>query len=239
MTRPDQTVIVATQKNASSSTRFPNSRGANRISTGLFRNLPTLWPDRMMMKMRYLDTTNTSINITPAAGLASVVYRTNSLYDPLTSTSAEQPVAGFTEMATLYAYYRVHSCKITVNAISTSGTYPTLAVVSHSNNNVVPSSYYTALESIGNPYTVWANVTTAYGGSVDLDNYVKLDKLVGQRVVNTDDDYASLCTTNPAKSTYGIVTFGSYVLPAATYNIVPVIQLEFWAEFYGRDFEYT
>lgn len=226
---------MTTQPNASSSNRV-GFRGLNKISTGMFRNLPTLWPDRMMVKLKYMDIINTSLSIT-SGSLTNIAYRTNSLYDPLVATAPEQPLAGFAELAAMYNSYRVHAVNVTANIQSTSGNIPILVVMTHCINNTPPSSYAQALQSCGNPYSVWGQCGLGVGNSsLDLDNYVKLSKLVGENVVNTDNDYSSACTTNPVKQTFCIISYATAVA-SATFNLVPVVQLEFWAEFFTRGYE--
>lgn len=213
----------------------------NQISTHVYRNLPTLWPDKTMIKMRYVDTANPVISFAQAQiAPITVRYRVNSLYDPNILVALEQPIAGFSELAEMYTSYRVHAAKINVRAESASGNVPTLAVCSFSPQLNFPTALSSTLTSIGNPYTVWDMMGLGVGASgLHLENYVKLDKLAGTKNINTDMGYSSATSTNPVYQLYGWVTFAPpYAAPSA-YSIGVVVEIEFWAEFFGREIEFA
>lgn len=194
-----------------------------------------------MIKMRYVDTANPVINFAQAQIAPQTVrYRVNSLYDPNIIVALEQPIAGFSELAEMYTSYRVHAAKISVRAESASGNVPTLAVCSFSPQLNFPTALSSTLTSIGNPYTVWDMMGLGVGASgLHLENYVKFDKLAGTKNINTDMGYSSATTTNPVYQLYGWVTFvPPYAAPSA-YSIGVVVEIEFWAEFFGREIEFA
>lgn len=216
-----------------------SARGLNRISYGRFRDLPTLWPDKMLVKLKYFDTVNYTTQFTTTGSLLyNVQYRLNSVYDPLFATAAEQNVAGYLELAQMYSRFKVHASKFTSNIVNGSGTSPVLAVFNASPTLNVESGYGNLLLSCGNPYTVWANIGLGVGlGSQSLDMYVKNKKVLGSEMYDTDNDYSSLTTGNPALPIYGNFSLSIPVLPTQTFTVYFVNQIEYYVEFYGRDTE--
>lgn len=236
-----QAMVVTTSRTSNSANRVGGD-GLDKISTGRFRNLPTLWPDRFMCKMKYLDTVNTTLTIGQSQQTAFTTYRVNSLYDPLVTTSSEQNVAGFSEMAAMYTNYRVHAAKFTVNIVpnanNNQGAIAYCGFSATTPGIVAGSSYTAVLNSLGNPYTVWSMLAAQAGQATNLENYVGMKKLAGSIVANTDDDYASVANTNPAKPLYGLVLVSVPVVTTAAVSFTSVVEIEFWAEFYGRQYEY-
>lgn len=236
-----QKTMVVTNSRTSNSANRVGARGLTKISTGRFRDMPTLWPDRFMMKMKYTDSVNTVVTIATGTQSNSVTYRANSLYDPLLTTANEQPIPGFTEMASMYGNYRVHATKITTNCVpngtDTAGTLFTCGFSRFPPGFTASSSYSYVLASIGNPYTTWALVGAQAADPVNLENYVSQKKLVGARTVVTDDDFAAGVAANPAGTTYAYVVVALPANATANTSYTIITELEFWAEFYGRDFE--
>lgn len=236
-----QRTLVTTKNPGTSSTARFSSRSLNRISTGRFRDLPTLWPDRFMCKLKYVDSTLTTIQIAANIGGPIMLnYRVNSLYDPNVAISAEGVIAGYTELSQMYSYYRVHAAKLNCTMESGSGTQTTLVVSGFDVSNNPPASYTAMQRSIGNPYVVWGLMGLGLGNSgTTLENYCKLDKLLGSRMVTTEKDLAASVTTNPVTQLFCFIAISPPSAPAQTYQITPIVEIEFWAEFYGRDFEYA
>lgn len=194
-----------------------------------------------MIKLRYVDTANPSISFAQAqTGSISLRYRINSLYDPNILTAIEQPIAGFSELAEMYTSYRVHAAKMSVRAESASGNVPTLSVCTLSPQLNFPTTVSANLASIGNPYTVWDIMGLGVGNSgVHLENYCKLDKLAGTKNINTDMGYSSAVTTNPVYQLYGWVGFTPQFAAPSAYTVAVVVEIEFWAEFFGRETEFA
>lgn len=235
-----RTLVVTKNANSSSATRYP-PRSMNKISTHIYRNLPTLWPDKTLIKMKYVDTNSITLTFAQNSQVPQTLrYRVNSLYDPNIATALEQPIAGFAELAAMYTSYRVHAAKMSVRAESASGSVPTLAVCTLANQNNFPSTYLQTLASIGNPYTVWDMMGLGVGASgLTLENYCKMDKLAGTKNISTDMGYSSAVTTNPLYQLYGFVTMSPTFATGAGYSVAIVIEIEFWAEFFGREVEFS
>lgn len=194
-----------------------------------------------MCKLKYVDSTLTTVNIASTiAGPVLLNYRVNSLFDPNIAISTESPIAGYTELSQMYAFYRVHACKVNLTIESGSGTQTTLAVCGFDVSNNPPNSYAAMQRAIGNPYVVWGLMGLGLGNSgTTLENYCKLDKLLGSKMVTTEKDLASGVTTNPVTQLYCFIALSPPTAPSSSYQLTPIVEMEFWAEFYGRDFEYA
>lgn len=195
-----------------------------------------------MCKMRYVDTVNSLRTITPVGPPGTTTYRINSLWDPLLQTASEQNVAGYAELANMYRYYRVHACKHTVD-ISLGGTTTpsTLIMIQQfvGINAVAGASNATALNAIGNPYTVWDQGSFAGKSQLHTENYVKCSKLVGSTNYATDLQFAGPYNGNPTTQLYSILYFIDQTDTQAStnYSFTMVSQLEFWCEWFERDQE--
>lgn len=219
------------------------SRAYNRISTGISRT-PTIWPDRQMCKMRYVDSSTPSVTSnTPNNGYCLVVnYRVNSLYDPQVAIASEQALAGFAEMSQMYNKYRVHAVKVTVDLQSTTSA-PLTILWNYANESAGATTYATMMNLIGNPYSTWATCASAAGTQLGsqaahIENYCKISKIVGTTNVATDTSYSGTSNTNPYNEVFGTLYIGSGIATAQL-SYCPIVQLEFWCEWYDRDLEIT
>lgn len=194
-----------------------------------------------MVKMKYMDTINSQFSFTNAGGGTpiNIVYRANSLWDPNYATSSEAAMAGFLEFSQMYTAYRVHAVKMTatlIGSINAGNTVP-VAVINYSTTGGVTSTYPSLLASTGNPYAVWDLIPYTGGNPTVLDNYVSIKKLVGSTAVTYDDDYSGPSTGNPGKVVYAIFSCGCPNAPASTFTVNYIVQIEFWAEWFGRPVE--
>ena len=210
----------------------------NKIQTGIVRGPQRLWPDRQMLNMRYVDTVNIGAQGSNLV-VNAITYRLNSLFDPLTTVTAEQPIAGFQEMSEQYSYYRVNAVKITVD-ITNLGGLPLFVACYPTNTAAVPTgSYATLLRVMGNPFTTWSTVSVAGGETkARLENYIKLKKVIGSNNYTTDMDFCGFSTGNPIRPIYGQVCVSS---PVATgsYQYALLVSIEFYCEWFGRGLEST
>lgn len=233
---PGPPTLVVTNNSGSTQT----GKYLNKVSTGLFRNQPTLWPDKFMTKMKYVDQNNLYYGgPQTASSPVNFVYRVNSLYDPATSVTGENVMAGFNELAAMYDNYRVHAVKTIVDIQNTTAS-PIVAVHTYSANNSPPTNLANLMGTTGNPYSVWGTAgLNSANASIHLENYVGLRKLVGSKTLDYDADYAGLNNANPTKQLFGYlsVTNANPTATALTFSLV--IQIEFWCEWYGRQTEIT
>lgn len=216
-------------------------RWLNMMSTGSFKDTPTMWPDRMMVKLRYLDRVNLRIDQGSSTTVPyNVGYRLNSPFSPRTAVTTQDIVAGYSEMASLYQNYRVHAVKITVDVENLSVALPLTGVLTLSPTlpNGIVATYSDMLSLVGNPYTVWASASSSNGNpKLHLENYVKLEKLLGQKSVSTDEEYAAAVNAIPVKVLLGNLYLRSP--PTATSLSAPlqfsqINQIEYYCEFYNR-----
>lgn len=235
-----RTMVVTNSRTSNSANRV-GAGGLSRISVGRFRDLPTLWPDKMMMKLKYYDTVNTTLTVGSSTYTAYIPYRVNSLYDPLLSTALEQPIAGYAELANMYQNYRVHAAKMTSNAVPNgSDAAGALFTTGFSRNGPAiggTSTYATVLNSLGNPYVVWALIGAQAADPVNLENYCSMKKIVGSNAMTFDDDFAGGYNSNPTATIYGYVAISLPTTPSAAVVFTVVTEIEFFCEFYGRDHE--
>lgn len=236
-----KTMVVTNSRTTNSANRV-GGNGLNRLSVGKFRDLPTLWPDKFLCKMKYQDTVNTTILITGGQQTQGVNYKVNSLYDPLQTTAAEQSIPGFLELANMYGYYRVHAAKITANIGGNQGPYGALAIAGLTGaypNFSNYSTYASMLQATANPYVVYGLLSPSLKASVNLETYCNMNKLVGSKIGSTDDDYAASVTADPKNLLWGYVAISVPVNAPANLTYTVTTEIEFWCEFYGRDFEYS
>lgn len=234
-----KTMVVTNSRTTNSANRV-GGNGLNRLSVGKFRDLPTLWPDKFLCKMKYQDTVNTYLTVSSGSYIAVVNYRVNALYDPLLTTAAEQPLPGYNELANMYGYYRVHAAKITANIAPVSnGTLLGVAGFAKAGSSLAANSTYAALlQTTGNPFVVWGMCAPG-GNPLNLETYVGMKKLAGSVVADTEDNYASAVNNIPNTQLFGYVAVGFPGAAASGITVTVVTEIEFWCEFYGRDFEYS
>ena len=98
----------------------------NRIQSVVIRTPGVAVPDRMFVQLNYMDTTS---RVLAAAGnpFGYIRYFSNGMFDanPLILTS---PIPGFTELASLYEQYRVHSIKVSLRFCNQE-TFPSVVLI--------------------------------------------------------------------------------------------------------------
>lgn len=237
-----QPVRTVTTNSSSAST---GNRYLNFVSVGKFNNLPTLFPDKMLVKLKYTDNINYAISQSSALTVQTG-YRLNSVFSPSLSNSTQQTVPGFYDLSQIYNSYRVHATKMTcdienINSYNGSASVGFLVLCTMTPEAQPAYSPATQLQSLGNPYTVWANLGLggSEGGRAVLENYVSLQKLWGSSSQKIDNDFAASTAGSPAQLLFGYV----YLIPlksgTTTINATQIITLDFWVEFYNRQFELT
>lgn len=229
--------VIAAQSNDNFS---KGGRGSNRLQTNLVRSPQLLWPDRFMTKLRYVDTVNGSLTgtwpVSPSATGPYIAYRLNSLYDPLLTTSAEQPLAGFNELSAMYDYYRVHAANVKISIVNTGST-DIICAFFPSMESSSSIGYGSLLNLTGNPYVVWGHCGPGSGQSnLNLEGYSRFEKILGSKMISTDSNFASAVNTNPANIVYGTVYFGSSSF-TSSFSFNYIFECDFYCEFFGRDFE--
>lgn len=196
----------------------------------------------MLVKLRYVDIVNTSFSLNT---FKPIVYRINSPYSPLGihSPGIQDAVAGYSVMAKMYQFYRVNAAKVVVdvqvldnrynNAGRANSVIGTLSFEAQP-DAAPPYDLPTTLQTTGNPFCVWDTATGSNDSRVHLENYVKLEKLLGSKQLKYDDNYASSTSGSPssimeARLTFAVPTAGTFA-PNLTCSMIA--SVDFYVEFY-------
>lgn len=155
-------------------------------------------PDRLFTKLKY-----TQVLQGGAASFLRQVFRGNSVFDPDFTGGGNQP-AGFDQLATLYAYYRVYwsTCKVTFQ--STGSATPPGMMSLYPSNSSSPFSIglgSSLSASYAKTANIWVNETNPKSNRVS--NYMSTPKIWGELDAQ-DSVYASAVTTNPSASWYWV-----------------------------------
>lgn len=205
-----------------------------KIQTVRVRTPGVAVPDKMFVKLNYMDTTS---RVLAAAGnpFGYVRYYSNGLFDanPLILTSA---VPGFTELAGLYEQYRVHAVKMTLRFCNQEA-FPSVVVTWPTDvdqTGLISQQYLQ--EMCGNAFARFKHLSAK--GGMDkgaIVNYISHKKLIGTRNYNTDVNYAAFTNANPARLMF--MNIGVYSMDGSNYtaaNIPFEVRLTFYAEMFNR-----
>lgn len=214
----------------------------NEISVGRFKSLPTLWPDKMMMKMKFIDTVTVSADLLIGQPVVANTWTVNSLFSPGYLPNSAN---GFPELAAMYSRYRVLSSNTHVNLSNIYGITTYTAVLTITPD--IPTTnltYAQMLNLIGNPYTVWASggKANSQDATCELETYCKHNKLFGSKNYDTDLAFAGTRDASPVNQVKALLVIGT---PATDFGPPPynfdkisiTCQIEFWCEWFQRDFE--
>jgi hypothetical protein len=184
--------------------------------------------------MNYVDD---SMTRSVAAAWLSFRFRANSVFDPdpLILTGG---IAGFSELAQLYDFYRVTHLEFEWS-VSNLEAFPVMvgAVFSNRDINSLISSTTAAHNALENGFTSKALIMSGAGGQDRLlvRGKLALSKLWGDEISYwADQDFASVVTTNPAKSLYinFIVTSGTGA--NLSNGISSSLKLRYTTEWFAR-----
>lgn len=159
------------------------------------------------------------------AGVASYVFRANSIYDP-NFTGVGTTAYGVTQMAQLYDRYRVLRTKVKIDFTCTAGSVGGEVYVVLSNNNTLGTS-------VGNfqgQRFVWRKpIGPPSGNNIQTcEVSFPIHKIYGvPRIqVRNEDDFASVMGNNPNNAVY--VHIGFYATgAAATSTVTAATSMEF------------
>lgn len=203
----------------------------------------------MVAKISYTD--YTTINLIPAPNDSyEYFYRMNTPYYPRTNISPED-TPGLVEYSNMYGRYRVRasSIRVTVNNPLAAdmidwvvAPYVGAATPSAFNG---PSTPDAVKQSMGNPYAKSTFSLPGKGPST-LYNYITMEKLVGSVEPATSDNWAAVTGSGgvtvpavPAKLAYWYVAATSHAGLAVSENVQFIVKINYWVEFYSRDFEFN
>lgn len=236
--RGDRAIVVTRTRDSNSSNRV-GAAGLSKISTGRFMDMPTLWPDRLMVKLKYTDFVTSTITVGHGGYTGGVVYQVNSLTYPLYG-GASPTYAGIQALSMMYNRFRVHAAKVTTTLVAQTTPMATGALAvsiftPFSSYNPSTSPYTQVAAYVGDPYTVWAELPSTQTQPTVLENYVGMRKLSGCIGYSVENKYEGIFTnaalpTNPMLCTVLV----SQPNTSSSDNVYSVVnQIEFWAELYG------
>lgn len=228
--------MVVTRCRTNNSANRVGGNGLNRISVGRYRDLPTLWPDRFMCKLK-----------------GEVSYDNNlgpnqySYIIPFTPTAVDSTlhygsIAGYNELAALYGTYVVHAFNTTAQ-ITFDGA-PATAVLATLGYSATPLPFTSAtthaqlMAATGNPYVVYGLIAQYTNEPMTLINYCSTRKVKGNSNVGKENAF-SASTAGLAEPTDSVEAWISVSVPTPLTAAIPfhaAVQIEYYIEFYNRTF---
>lgn len=166
-----------------------------------------------------------------STGGAENAFRLNSLFDPDFTGVGTQPV-GFDQWSGLYNRYRVHSCKVHVEFISSGTTLGAICGVSIRRDSTVSNQYQ---DLVGEPYTVWTGVGSAQAGPGCIHTGASVREIYG--IGNSsfmDEDYSASISGSPSRIVYGHVWANTWTQTAEAVAMRAAVHLIYDVEFYER-----
>lgn len=182
---------------------FRRRRRGGRRTRLAVRKMPTLFPDRCMVKFK----TTLSISPIDVSGSFFNTYFINSLLDPF-GTSGTITACGLSAWSTFYARYKVHACRINVRFMF-SGVESGIFAIFPSRNLAIAAT--TASEASQLRYAKSMQFQGANSGRSSLSNMIGIKKLYGEPLWSVN--FSSSVGSSPAHLMYfhtvGSVTDGS------------------------------
>lgn len=182
--------------------RFRRHSRLGHIRISKIKTRAPIIADRAVIKLRYTYTGMLNI-ASNQNGLASKIFRANSLYDPEYSTGGGQP-EGFDIWKKFYNRYRVLACKINVYGSNYTNPQAFFFVMSAPGQNEDTPQQFGGLEtaelmSIPSTFIRYGMLTGLNGSKskARLKHYMTTAKIF-TRPINQLDDTACVVTTNPA-----------------------------------------
>jgi len=168
-------------------------------------------------------------------GNTTVSYplRTNAPYD-VDPVFGSTSTPGFTAMANLFQFYRVVGYKYKFH-VANKDTFPVCVFLLHTNISPGTGSQFS---KIGNMWCQECKTIGSVSGSpsvVEFNGQHRIADIVGSKSPETDDNFASITSTNPSDTTY--VTLGVDTTIAGNTFVNGVLwQVELWMliRFYER-----
>jgi hypothetical protein len=184
-------------------------------------------PQQMRVTLKWWK--SLSMNLS-AIATSAVRFSPSSALDP-DPLGANVPL-GFPEWAHFYNSYRVLSSRANVDIINT-GDVPCVTTLFPSNTD--PGASPSANQVTASKMQAYAVSRTGplIGGPVlTLSNQMSTQKIFGNRMVLTDDNFAALVNTVPVNNWYWVLTF--YCLAVSPKPIIANFEMEIDIEFYDR-----
>lgn len=206
--------------------RGRHHRKAGGLAIARVRGPGVVVPDKMLMKMSFLDVTHQAIG-TVGSSVGGFSLSANSLF-------TNQPI-GWAEISVLYRFYRVRACKATVRFVNMEA-FPSNCLLTPQ-NATLGITLANGQIAMQNAFVKYGQVSPVTGmDHVTLKNYMSTVKLVGTQAVKWDDTYASIVTGGPTNQWFWTV----YVYPLLstdTYTAAKQVRIEFKMTYYVEWYE--
>jgi len=194
------------------------ARSSNR-PTAMLRQIPrTSFPAHMNVSFHYAET----ISVTNTGSLANdYLFNLNSLYDPNRTGTGHQPL-GYDTWTTFYNKYRVDSCDVIIEPLSTSSATAITLIAVPSNSASVMTQMYQAHE---HPFS--KNISFQDNGQrTKITAHYNMHQVTGvslQKYI-TDDLFTSSLSGSPSETLIlHIVTEDAAQATPTTYYKVDII----------------
>lgn len=193
-----------------------------KMGTVSFLRQPTLMPDALLVKMRYVET----IHLAPSVTGAAHIFRANSVYDPNLTGVGHKP-NGNNQLSAFYDHYTVLGSKINIKTSTAApSTTPSYACgVYLADDSAAITTYDTIAEQGKGRY----KISTSGDGSINLSNTFSAKKYFG--VTDTDDNrdlrgVMGSAGTNPPEEAMFVV-WAQSMTGGATSNVDIIVQIEY------------
>lgn len=197
--------------------------------------------DRTFVKLRYIDTYYSGLNLT-AVSYKINTYYTNNILDPaFTGVNDNAGVSYLNNYATMYNFFRVRAVKIKVDYANTSTT--PMIVMTHLQDQTSPGSFvnWTAVKCFeGNKLTRTTLLSGLAGGKATTTHvlYTNLMKLTGNNVqAEGESAYAGTCygtLASPLSLFRGYVIALNVQNASITTTVNTNVRLTYYTEFFSR-----
>lgn len=171
----------------------------------------------------------TKFNLTSVAGaIFQQIFRGNSIFDPDQTGAGHQP-RGFDQLATLYGRYKVFRSKLEVMAVTSNndnGGCMEITIIPTIDNSTFTGEDPERLIEI--PGAKMITLAPGVESMTEISMTTAGIYGVPRSVVNTDDLYSAVITTNPVRQWYwgiaaqvsdGISTMDAHMYTKLTYHV--------------------
>lgn len=202
-----------------------------KVSVRQQTTLPTLVPDRSLLRFKYTYWNNFTTSTT---GINALRFRGNSLYDPDQSGVGQTPY-GFSFWEQIYKKYTVFSscCKVEMTHVGTTESGCYAVIIPYTDTTI---TFDEITEAIQYPYAKYAHVGQANGSSPRrVRHYMTTRRIWGvhKSATTSDEEYSALVSANPTKTWYWNIFFDSPDIAKAC-NLQVKIEIIYYAEMYDR-----
>lgn len=209
--------------------KWQTKRRRGGASTKIMRSIP----DRMLVKLSYIDTFQ-SANIALTAGRPTVQllksYR-SSTFDPDFAVGGHQPL-WYDQYQTLYQKYRVYGIKYDITVQNVGQNEVFYVLVRPGSAQIVESNYETLMERKNCQWRVGGSVNG--GGRIRLKGYMSVAKTLGvpKKQVALDDEFESAWGNNPPKQAFLNMYVANWLGSGTT--LTYTVRLTYFASLHDR-----